>query len=266
MTLWEILKDQRGFFGGINWGNIFSNVATTVLGSLISGGLTQGLNAAFGPSPPSRRDVQRDLEMQANVMREATTPRAPIRTPEQEESDRLAVEQTKARQATFSKLSGEYDALQKAGPQVFWNPYEEEQIKQEAMAEAAMRGMGESGQAQQHVSRRLDEARLRRSQEASRLHNAQLSDLRTQMGVFGSVVQPGAGIVSTPPAPSVNPLPRTTEPFVKNAPIDITAALREDEKKGKAPASTTSLASQIYGVSPGTLPPEEQEQYALYGR
>lgn len=214
MTLWHILRDERGFWGG--FGKVFGDIAAAVLGSVISGAVAQGLNAAFSPSPPSRRDVQRDLEMQAQALRQP-----PQRTPEQEQADQMALEATRQRQATFAQLSKEYAELEKAGPQVFWDPYEEQQLRQEAMAQAATRGMAESGQAQEFVNRRLDEARLRRSTEAARLHEQKLSNLRGQMSLYSGVERPG--VPQQPPTPTVAPLPRTVEPTFKTSPVNITA-------------------------------------------
>jgi len=228
------------------FGKIFENVAAAILGSIASGTIAQGLNMAFAPRPPSRGDVRRDLQMQA----EATAGAArPIRTPEQERADRLTVEQGEARQATFRDLSREYAAVQAAGSSPVWDPYEETNIRREAMAEAAVRGMGESGQAQDWVARRLDEARLRRSQEANRLHEQKLSNLREQMVPYTNVQRPGDFAMS--PAPQAAPLPRSVQQPFSASPVDIVSMLRprrpneEDEPKFNA----TEDRGILYGPS-----------------
>lgn len=217
----------------MGWEDLFIKIGTGILGNILSGLTSQGLNMAFAPSPPSRRDIQRDLQMQAETMRGAAQP---IRTREQEESDKLAVEATRARQATFSGLSKEYAGLQAAGPKVFWDPYVEDRIRTEAMAEAAVQGMAESGQAQQHVSRRLDEYRLKASQGAAGFHESQLSNLRQQMLPYSGVEAPGQA--QTPPVPQATPIPRDIRQPFTSSPVNIGAVFDEgqaDEKKKKEP-------------------------------
>mgnify|MGYP001565551267 CR=1 FL=1 len=203
---------------------IFSKIATALLGSIATGVVTHGLNAAFAPKPPSRGDVQRDLQMQAETMANASRP---VRTAEQERADKIAIEQSEARQATFKQLSGEYAKVQAAGPQTIWDPYEEQRIRQESMAEAAVRGMGESGQAQDWTARRLDEARLRRSGAAQQMHETKLSNLRQQMVPYSTVEKPGAATQVTPNIQG-SPLPRAVANPFSASPVDIAAALRPD--------------------------------------
>ena len=223
------------------FGKIFQNIAGAILGSLASAFISQGLNAAMGPKQPSRQDVMRDLQMQGDALRGASQP---VRTHEQEQADQMAVEQSQARQATFRGLSEEYNKLQAAGPTTMWDPYEEANIRKEAMADAAVRGMAESGQAQELVSRRLDEARLKRSQGASQQHEQKLSNLRQQMVPYSQVERPGQAQMS--PVPSVAPMPRTaTQPF-STAPLDIVSMLRpgQQEPVKKRPEDS---ALSLYG-------------------
>jgi len=229
------------------WGELFKallpNLVTAILGPAIQTAFTSGANALFGPKTPSRGDMTRDIQAQAEALRGAQTP---IRTAEQVQSDQLALEQNRARQATFTQLSNEYSALQKAGPEVFWNPYEEERIKQEAMGEAAGRGMAESGQAQEHVRRRLEESRIGRSQEAARLHAEKLSGLRTGMLPYTNVQAPGSPPLSA--APQVEAMPRTVRPPFASAPFDVASALRLPPKKPGVDEKALGLAQPYYDV------------------
>ena len=202
------------------WGDLFVKIGSSLLGSLATGIVTSGLNYLFSPSAPSQHDVARDIRSQAEAQRASQ----PVRTPEQEQSDRLAVEATKARQSTFAQLSNEYNQVKAAGPT--WDPYEEARIREEAMGEASMRGMSESGQAQQHVARRLDEARLKRSQ----LHQTALSDLRTQMAPYAGVIPPGQPATASP----VSQFQKEQQnPLFKSAPIGLSGILMPDEEKVK---------------------------------
>ena len=203
---------------------IFSKIATALLGSIATGVVTQGLNAAFAPKPPSRGDVQRDLQMQAETMANASRP---VRTPQQEQADQIAIEQSKARQATFQQLSREYTKTQAAGPSNLWDLNVENRIRKEAAAEAAMRGMGESGQRQDYEARRLSEYRLQQGAESQRQHETRLSNLRQQMVPYSTVEKPGAATQVTPNIQG-SPLPRAVANPFSASPVDIAAALRPD--------------------------------------
>ena len=204
---------------------------TAILGSAATVAMTQGANQMFGPRGPSRRSLQQDIQMQRQAVE-------PIRTPEQTTADQMAVAQSQERMATFRELSKEYEGVKARGP--VWNPFEETRIKEEAMGEAAGRGMAESGQAQEHVKRRLEEHRLGRAG----LHQQELSNLRSQMLPYSNVQAPSQPPVFTP---QIAQQPRTPERLFTTAPFDLTNALAPDKKQAEEKAIDT------YG-----RPPEER--------
>ena len=211
--------------------DIFANVATSLLGSLASGLVSSGLNAAFGAKPPSRNQVTRDIQSQAQALQGIQ----PVRTPEQVQADQLALKESQARADTFSKLSTEYDTAQKAGPANLWDPNKEQQIRLEAMADAAARGMGDSGQAQEMVNRRLQEYRLAQGATAGQQYETKLSNLRSQMLPYSNVQQPSTGTLQTP---ALSPIPRDVRPTFSASPVNITSGLdvkrtAEDDAKKK---------------------------------
>lgn len=230
------------------FGNLFGKIGSAILGSLITSFVTQGLNAAFGPKQPSRRDMMRDVQAQSQMLQGS---QQPIRTPEQTQVDQAAVQATQARQATFAQLSKEYASLQAKGPS--FDPYEEARIREETMADAAVRGMAESGQTQDLVARRLDESRLRRTSE----HSRQLGTLREQMGPYAGVVQPGGTQVSQ--APQIAPLPRGVppQPFTA-APFNITGGFDSSDVGEKKP-TPTPLALGL--GNPYSQSPEERRRF-----
>lgn len=191
------------------FGDFLGKLGTALLGSMATAMFTQGANALFSPGPPSRRSMQQDIGMQRQAAE-------PIRTPEQVQTDQMTVEAGRQRAQTFADLSQEYAGLKGRGP--VYDPATEEKIKQEAMADAAVRGMGESGQAQEMVKRRLQEYRLGRSD----VHGRELGDLRSQMQPYSQVQAPGQ-----PPIfqPQISPQPRSTPPMFTPAPVDLTMAL-----------------------------------------
>ena len=209
--MWE------GLFGGGSGGGWLGKLATALLGSVATAFVAQGANALFAPKPPGRREMQQDIGMQRQAAE-------PIRTPEQTETDRMTVEAGRQRAATFADLSKEYAGLQARGP--VYDPFTEEKVKQEAMADAAVRGMGESGQAQELVKRRLQEYRLGRST----VHGQELGALRTQMQPYSQVQAPSSPPIFTP---QIAPQPRTVQPFMTPAPVDILSAMRTDPEKKK---------------------------------
>lgn len=234
--MWESIL---GSIGNIFGGKTFEKIGTAILGSLVSGMVTQGLNTAFGPKQPSQRDVMRDLQMQGEALRGASQP---VRTPEQTQADQMAIEASRARQATFSNLSQEYNTLQKAGPEVFWNPYEQEQVEREARATAGSRfGYEPTGQTEEFVRRRMNEYMLGKTSEANKLHAQKLSDLRTQMLPYSNVERPGTTQMS--PVPNVAPLTRDVRQPFTNAPFNI-GAMAPDEPKKKPAGEQDDEASR----------------------
>ena len=227
---------MAGWFDGI-FGDIFGKIGTALLGSIASGFVSQGLNAMFAPSPPSRNDMVRDLRAQGEALQGVSQP---VRTPEQTQADQLALKESEARAATFRDLQGEYNKVEQAGPiPATWDPYTEKRIRDEAYAQASSGGAA-VGQADALVNRRLDEYRLKGASTAQDQYRQRLSDLRSQMLPYSQVQMPGQPSMS--PVPAVSPMPRNVQNPYSTAPIDIVSALRPDgepQKKKPVPDETT---------------------------
>jgi hypothetical protein len=223
-------------FDGFDWGNLFGKLGGSLLGSIASGFVAQGLNAMFAPSPPSRHDIARDVRAQGEALQGVSQP---VRTPEQTSADRLALKESEARAATFQQLQGEYNKVEQAGAiPATWDPYTEKRIRDEAYAQASSGGAA-VGQADALVNRRLDEYRLKGASTAQDQYQRRLSDLRTQMLPYSQVQMPGEARF---PTPTVAPMSRETpkNPY-STVPIDIVSALRaEDQKKKVVPEKTVN--------------------------
>lgn len=209
---------------------LFETLATGLLGALASSFVTQGMNAAFAPSPPSRNQQRRDLQMQADVYGQAAQP---VRTPEQTQADKMAIEQSQARNATFTQLSNEYTAKQQAGPQTLWDPYEEKRVEDEARLTAYTRfGTNPSGQTEEFVKNRMNEYRMGKSGEAARAHEQSQSNLRAQMLPYSNVERPGSPAVASPPL-QVAPLSRQPQQPFSMSPINLGAIAPSDDEAAR---------------------------------
>ena len=212
----------------MDWGWL-GKLALAVLGPAIGAAMSGGANALFAPSPSGRMANRQARAMEEGDARAALQASTPIpRTPEQTQADTMALEASRQRAATFTKLSQEYDVAQKAGPEAYWDPFEEGRIRSEATARVYGRHGGDAppAQVQREVDRMMGEYRLGRAGA----YDQRLSTLRTQMLPYSTVQQPGAQTFS-PGAGRLPAPPGPRPPMFSTGPMNVAF---ETEPKAKA--------------------------------